>query len=90
VSDETTTCMATGCTVTEDLVSWERIARPEELPDDLPPLAPGDVVKLLVVACSDIQNGQEQGHAIPAELRPLLHQAACTAPPACTCTPSAP
>jgi hypothetical protein len=76
--------MASGCNVTTDLVSWERIAREDELPDDMPPLAPGDTVKLLVLACQD--------HAIPEELRVsgVVHQSTCTAPPTCDCTPSTP
>lgn len=73
--------MAIDCGSTEGLASWERVARPEELEPGLPPLAPGDFYKVIVVGCVD--------HAIPVDLRTAVHEIACTAPPTCDCAVSA-
>jgi hypothetical protein len=73
--------MATDCESSVGLVSWERVARPEELEPGLPPLAPGDSYKVIVLACED--------HEIPVEQRTSVHDAVCTAPPTCDCPVSA-
>lgn len=76
-------CAVPACeTPTQQLKSWQRYATEAErqaLIEAGEPIGPGDPVLLPVIAC--------ENHAITADLRTGTHQATCTAPPTCNCTP---
>lgn len=79
-------CQVTDCaTPTQGLKSWQRYASAQErqaLIDAGERIAPDDVVRLMVLACSN--------HALTPDLRTGTHQSTCAAPPSCTCTPDYP